>query len=93
MNKDDLIFALLILELIVLIGLISNIYFSNDINVVIKEEVTINLINENIDTLCPRLCEEKGYNGWQGTGGTTGQQTTSCDCYWLVRSIPKSRII
>lgn len=93
MKKEGIIIGLLILNFVILIGIIFNLYFSNDVQVVLREEVTPNLINENIDTLCPRLCEERGYDGWQGSGGATGEpQTSSCDCYWLVDSIPKFRI-
>jgi len=92
MDKQKLFFILLITELVLLVILFSYLYSQTKyIDVVIIEENVLNPLHESRENICPSLCEERKYSGWQGTGGIN-QGLTSCDCYWLVSNIPKVRI-
>lgn len=92
MKKENLILLLVIIEGIVLIGIIISLYTESQKQVIVViEEKTMNLLGENIENICPQICDEKDYDGWLGTGGTINSEFV-CDCYYKTLKRDKNRL-
>ncbi len=80
-NEGIIIFLVLLIisNILLWIVVISD---NNAENVIVViEEKTLNLIHAPLEEFCHEVCEEKGYDGWLGTGMEANPDSI-CDCYY-----------